>query len=321
MKTVNRILGGLALLTAVSSLGHASTISFWTSIFNPAPGSPVIQSSGTPLATVADFSPYASTATLYSTTTNGFQTTVSLPRFDQTVDATHINVLDSVQLVIGWAALGAVDVTNTNTSQQNFISATSTVPLSFSMPAVGFLLGPCGATPDPSCVHATAGPFSGTVPGQTTTQAYRNVDYSSLITQFGLPTAKAICSLNSGTWVDPSTCKLPDGLTTTPGTTEVGGVTRQYGVGSTPTLTSSLGNYQGFGVNNLVFTVSGDLGQYTGSAVPGVSFSGSASAGGVAEIVYTYHLTSTPEPVTMTLVGGALLGLAVVSRRRRSKKS
>jgi hypothetical protein len=304
-RAIGKFIGGVGLLFTTATLGSASTIAYYTQIFYPGNSSPSFSPccTSTTALTATQLTTAADGAPLTSTTANGFTTFVVLPKFDQTIvgDILHQNVLDSVQIAVGWASLGAVDVTNTNTTPQGFTDATSTVPLAFSGPA-GLSLS----------VAAAAGPYSGSVGGKTTTPSFLVQDYSPLGAL-----GPSFCTGNGGTYnAGNQTCSFPSGTTTVNGTTEVGGLVKSFGTASSSVLTTGLNNYEGLGLANLSFTVVGSMGQYGGSSVPGVSFGGSASAGGVTEIIYTYHTEAIPEPVTMSLVGGALLGLAVYTRRR-----
>ena len=49
--------------------------------------------------------------------------------------------------------------------------------------------------------------------------------------------------------------------------------------------------------------------------------SAESQTGGVLQVTYTFAETTVPEPVTMSLVGGALIGLAAVTRARRAKSN
>jgi hypothetical protein len=301
MSTVRRVFGGLALASMAIAVGNANTMVYYTNMFYPSQSGTVF-SSATPLTSV-QLQSAANGATLYCTGGNGcaqpsgFSTSVSLPKFDQTVDAFHVNVLDSAQFAIGWAALGAVDVTNTNLTSQSFNSANSTVPLT--------LTGPSALT---FLANAMAGPYSGNVPGATT--GFADLDLTG-----ASPASQAfICNQLGGT-LSGNNCHYPSG--TVAGTIEVGGVTKVLGDGASAVLTSGLGAYEGLGVSNLNITIGAGQGQYSGSSVAGVSFGGSASAAATLEIIYNYHLQAIPEPVTMSLVGGALIGLAAFARRRK----
>lgn len=289
---IRRILGGLSLVSLTAALGSASPImtAFWAEIFVPSGGSP----SG-PVAPLTDaaLKAQAAISPLYSTTANGFTTTVILPKFDQTGPSPgQYYVLDSVQIMLGWAAQGVVNVQNGTTNNLNFTSAYSAVPLHIDGPAA---LG----------IDVEA--KSNTVAGSATAGHYFSVPVPDQATCLGIggmwnQPAPGMCQFTS--FVVPQTTSVASGLKT--------------GVAASPLLTTNLGQYQGFGYQTMSFDVIGDIGQYTGSSVPGLSFAGSANAGGVLEVVYTAHLASAPEPTTMALVGGALLFVGI-SRRKLKK--
>jgi hypothetical protein len=68
--------------------------------------------------------------------------------------------------------------------------------------------------------------------------------------------------------------------------------------------------------NAINFNISPDPG------VPGgaLAISGTGQAGGTVTLVYTYS-TGVPEPATMFLMGGSLIGVGLVTRRRRQNKA
>jgi hypothetical protein len=301
MNMIRRMAGGLSLVVLTAALGNASTIAYYTDIFVPGPNASYSTSDGSAL-TNAQLIAEGSGATKYDTTAAGQTASVVLPKFDVTsTNPGMYRVLDSVQIAVGWAALGAIDVTNSNATSQSFSAATSTVPLYF--------FGPGGLTFN---VNATAGPVSGTVGPQTTGTVPEDLSsYGS----FG----SSICvNLLHGSW-NPGTqiCDAPGSPVN--GSSHVSGVS-QTGDAYSSLLTSGLGNFLGNGGTNLSFTVNLDQGVYAGSSVPGVSFGGSASAGAAMEIIYQYHELPLPEPVTMSLVGSALVGIAVLARRKVTKQ-
>jgi hypothetical protein len=310
MNMIRRMTGGLSLLVLTAALGNASTIAYYTDIFVPGPNGSYGTSIGSAL-TNAQLIAQGSGATKYDTTAAGLTSAVTLPKFDTSIASPGMYaVLDSVQIAVGWAALGAIDVTNSNGATEAFSAATSTVPLHF--------FGPAGLTFN---VNATAGPVSGTVGAETVTPNFNHADLNSIVGSIGATAAANLCQNTLlGTWHSGTgICDVPNGSTTTPGTTEVSGV-NQADTAYSSVITSGLYNFIGSGGTNLSFTVNLDQGVYGGSSVPGVSFGGSASAGAAMEIIYTYHETPLPEPVTMSLVGSALVGIAVIARRKVTKQ-
>jgi len=104
------------------------------------------------------------------------------------------------------------------------------------------------------------------------------------------------------------------------------------GTGSgTFTATSGLGGWQALGggtdSTNLLLT-SGSV-SVTGVSdgatlppigLPAVWFSGGATEHGTITITYGYEM-ATPEPISMALVGGSLMGLGLFASRRRQRRS
>lgn len=70
------------------------------------------------------------------------------------------------------------------------------------------------------------------------------------------------------------------------------------------------------------YSVIGNTGTYSGNSVTGVFFGGSAIAGGTTTVTYDYTVPTngTPEPTTLVLMGGALVGLGLF-RKKSIKKS
>ena len=83
------------------------------------------------------------------------------------------------------------------------------------------------------------------------------------------------------------------------------------------------GLMQFYGTNNtgIPLNITSGTGSYTCSGNSSVTCGGTAQAGGVVEIVYTYSTITTPEPMTAGLAGGALLGLGLLARRKRARKA
>jgi hypothetical protein len=168
-ETTRRILGGLATLVLGGSLANASSITWYNNIFYT-PDSP----------SAATNSPQGA-PTLYATP---FSTTVSIPRFDETIpgDPSHINQLTSVQIVIDWAVNATIGVFDFDTVNHSFTNATAAIPIS--------IVGPDGTT---VFATGTGGPLSGTTsnpmgvtnfPGATGTGSANNTVIGAGLTQY-----------------------------------------------------------------------------------------------------------------------------------------
>jgi hypothetical protein len=328
MITMRRVLGGLALASMAAALGNASTLVFYANIFNPGPNptstgpltTALTTGSGGQLQAAANA---AATTNLYAVNNGGYSVQVNLPQFNQS-DPTYLSnplnhlQLDSVQVAMGWAVQGAVDVTNKNLNNQAYTDPFARTNLTISGP---------GALNVPVTAQAT---FTGnyvidgqstayTAYSQTFSTAFVNfvnsdpTDYPSGISGYCASLDGGHGTYNSGT----RTCTY--GATTVDGSAHVTDGTLHLGDAASSAITNNLYLYEGFGTNSLSFTVTASQGIYGGSAGPNVYFGGSASVAGVMEIIYTYHEVVGPEPMTMSLVGGALIGIAALARRRSKR--
>jgi hypothetical protein len=219
---------------------------------------------------------------------------------------------------------------------QAFTNATSTAPLTMTV------TGPAGFT--------TTG--SATIPGQSGTVDPRT-DSTIITATYGpdtttstssLPVSQAVC--NAIAAGNPYDSPGPPDSTASyswNGTTCV--VTTQTQVTHTNTTVTpvdgfaAIGNIAGIGTQSgtidpaqfagwesalsgatLSFSASGNSSAFTGSANPGVAFSGSADVGGDFQVTYNYtyqYSSDVPEPAQMVLIASGLLGLVLLSCRRK----
>jgi hypothetical protein len=86
--------------------------------------------------------------------------------------------------------------------------------------------------------------------------------------------------------------------------------------GSVSVLPADFVDYEGLGLIGSV-SIDATPGTYLGNSASNVSFGGSATASAVATVSYAYDPSSStiPEPATMSLLGGALLGISFFLKR------
>jgi hypothetical protein len=103
--------------------------------------------------------------------------------------------------------------------------------------------------------------------------------------------------------------------TLAPGATFTSGVSASGGVSGTDTNATDLANWLGAtGFSFYVDTASGEDNNFTGG---NVAITQTTFVDANATITYNYQLVGTPEPTTMALLGGALLGVGLIGKRLR----
>jgi len=100
-----------------------------------------------------------------------------------------------------------------------------------------------------------------------------------------------------------------------PGLNTFPGVPTTASTSTTLTSSGALAPYIGTGVSTLVFDFNAGDGTYSGAAVSGVFFGGSATANATVDVIYTYT-AAIPEPSSVILAGIGIVGVAVFGRRR-----
>ncbi|SPE33469.1 exported hypothetical protein [Candidatus Sulfopaludibacter sp. SbA3] len=290
-----------------------------------------------PLATQATL-PAAPVST-QPLTVAGWNTQSTTPNAD--------NVLTSVSLTLEWAATGSISVTNfalnpgggANPAGESFTNAFAFVPLTVS--------GPGGST---LTVTATSADTNGTAAWATMVPVFSTVSdtghYNSqlaFLNHFGDPNAAADAladthdyCLSEGFYApidsDPTSGGGQGGSSFNSGAKSCGGV--QTGTTSSATVTAAssgkltgattssglaLSAFEGGAPLTVNFGVSSGTAHATGDQTD-LGFSGTGSAGGILRITYNAEQILTPEPFTLVLVGGSLIGLGVVARRRNTRR-
>jgi len=107
---------------------------------------------------------------------------------------------------------------------------------------------------------------------------------------------------------------VPNGVNNFPG---------QSGSGNNTQNASNLSPYEGFGSGNFSASVTAQNQNYSGSSSdPGsagkIFFGGNSTTGAILSVTYTYEAVAVPEPLTFGLMGSALVGLAMLVRRKRT---
>jgi hypothetical protein len=253
--------------------------------------------------------PTASAAGGYEVNASWGPVNVLLPRFDT---QGGLYSLDSVTVTLNWTTTGTVTVDNKDINNaHSFTGAGTTAPVTVTGPA-GLTIGANASTPLFDSATSTANEVIIHASDMSFTDGYDGPGVPNA------PVPKAVVFVfTGGKPCDPKTqanrCVEID--------TDATYI--QNGAGNVAGAPAGLGAYEGNGPANLIFqATSGDVG-HTGTEVGSsgfLSFGGQANVGGTIQILYTYSQNPTgevPEPVTMVLVGSAMLGIGVVFRKRR----
>jgi len=222
-------------------------------------------------------------------------TTVFFNSFDYSAysDPTHLAVLSSVEIGVAGSATGSVKIVNANEG-----AAFSTVPVSGAytqLPvtlnasgvvnyAVLAVANTCGSftTPNPgSCVNTLGGGVGG-VAYQATTPG---LDPYGVLGNIANTVSNVSGTVTGQAFVNPL---LYSSYSTN------GPSLNSIGVAMATGLTASGGNGPG-----------------------AMLWGGTATTTGTVSITYGYDLVAAPEPMTMALTGSAMIGLAVLIRRRK----
>jgi hypothetical protein len=219
-----------------------------------------------------------------------FNTNVTLTKFN-----TNLGSLTAVKLIVEWHVTASIDVFNTDfTNAHHFTNATVSVPITVTAPlnvlptfaATGGPVASASATP----TFSSASPITPNMP----------VPSGAIIFSSSCPNGVVCAVVGQNTYT---------------GIVNSGPQTKDI-------ASSDFGAYSGAGFATFnVNTVSGDYSYTgTGSGTDKLAFGGSLLFGARIKVQYEYDpATQAPEPMTMMLVGSAILGLGVLMQRRRSK--
>jgi hypothetical protein len=288
----------------MAAVGQASTMVFYVDIFNSSytdgtftqGGSAAMTSLQLQNAALGD-KPGGNYTNLPSGGTNQG---ISLPKFDTTIGGGYGSILTSVQIIADWALQATLTAQNNDPSATHLLYAgdayadmTVTGPNSLSV-----------ATVHGSLQSGTA--TNAVIPAATAGSPLHDATYDN-----NAPG----CAANHPGGVLIATLCIYNGPQTNGSSSFPGGVVTTGEVDSSILITG-LGAFEGAGVGsvNLSFNTPG-VG-VSCNMESQVSCGATGAGGGVVEIIYNYAAIPTPEPVTIGLVGGALLGLAFLRRRK-----
>ena len=295
INVLRRFLTVLTVAAFSATLGHASTLVYYVNIFDSA-----YNDFSSPVTSPLSLSALNTGATdglgITTVPTGGASTTVSLPQFNQQAMYT----LTSVQLVADWALSATLNAYNSDsTSARNLYGGYAYADMTIS-----------GAG-----LSASGIPQSANV---TSTQSVPAASAATLTNDSTQLTAGSCTSAHPGAlFVAAGVCVYY--AAGTPGTYSNTGSLMTTGEVDGTLLTSGLGAFESNSPTNLSFSFNTPGVSYACTSDTQVTCGASGSGGGVVEIIYNY--TDTPEPATMGLAGGALVGLVLVARRRRVKKA
>jgi hypothetical protein len=286
MTTLRRILTTAALVAAVSGLASASPIITYgvdTATGNDFVTQTITFSSGSLGNLLATFEGFAALGIANATYVNG----------DTSLDYQFNNVVSNF----------TVKNTDTQTDTVNFGLQSA-------------VTGDAGITLTNSPSHDKQNACEAVATAGLSTNLSANCgDTFNLVSVTGQAIASGATFTLSGT---PITTTLGIGV----GNGCAFGVTHDAGSGCAEQLSN---NSAYSGSANVSFGVD-DTGNYTFSAANNgsntdLTFNSTVTESGEAEITYEYtvHVAGTPEPTTLALMGGALLGLGLLGKRRGRK--
>jgi hypothetical protein len=266
-------------------LCHADTIVSYTDIFHSG-----ILTASIPLDTTALDTQAKSDAPLTDIPSDTSQP-VYLPRFNPA-----LGTLDAVTLVADWALDATLYATNYTSGALNLNSGHAYADM--------YVTGPGN-------LYVHASPQGG---GTNSTQQVQAETPASLAIDPDYTTSSGCLGKHPEGMFLGGACYFIS-------PPKPGQVTFQGTETATGPVTSSLSGtdfsaFAGTGLVELDFNTPGVT--FTCMANPNLDCSADGSAGGVVELIYNYTPPKTPEPVSMSLVGSALLALGLCFRRKRA---